>query len=34
MGVEIPVEFHVEAGNSQLEGVEVVERVEGQSSDC
>ena len=29
MGVDIPVEFHVEAGNSQLEGVEIVERVQG-----
>jgi len=34
MEVDIPVEFHVEASNSQLEGVEVVERVEGESSDC
>lgn len=31
--INVPVEFHMKASNSQLEGVKIVERIEGKSSD-
>ena len=31
--MNVPVEFHMKASNSQLEGVKIVERIEGKSSD-